>query len=430
MISEPRVRERSETELTPSRLSMVVDALSVVLPLERPADAVLRSWFRDNPQLGARDRALVADTIFATLRHLRWLEHLAGGRGPRRLALACLTRIAGYNLRALQKALWPGEAEWLGGLRTREDTAPDAVRLSMPDWLWERLGNAFPDEERIALARSLLSSAPMDLRVNALRVRRDEVLATLHASGIEAAATPLSPVGVRVKGKPSLERHALLTGGLAEVQDEGSQIVALLVDARRHQMVVDFCAGAGGKTLALGAAMRSEGRLYAFDTSEKRLANLKPRLRRSGLSNVHPQLIDSENDARVKRLAGKIDRVLVDAPCSGNGTLRRNPDLKWRMNPEALTELAAKQTSILRAAARLPKPGGRIVYATCSLLPEENEAIVAAFLAEHEGWSLLDVGELLRQAQVALDVSSPYLRLTPSRHHTDGFFAAVLARPS
>lgn len=429
MISEPRVRERSETELTPSRLGMVVDALSVVLPLQRPADAVLRSWFREHPQLGARDRALVADTVFATLRHLSWLEHLAGGRGPRRLVLACLARIGGYNLRALQKALWPGEAEWLGELRTREDTAPDAVRLSMPDWLWERLGSAFPDAERTALARSLLSTAPMDLRVNTLRARRDEVLATLHASDIEATATPLSPVGVRVKGKPALERHALLTGGLAEVQDEGSQIVALLVDARRHQMVVDFCAGAGGKTLALGATMRSEGRLYAFDTSEKRLANLKPRLRRSGLSNVHPQLIDSENDARVKRLAGKIDRVLVDAPCSGNGTLRRNPDLKWRMSPEALTELAAKQTSILRAAARLPKPGGRIVYATCSLLPEENEAIVEAFLAEHAGWSLLDVGALLKAAQVPLDIAGPYLRLTPSQHHTDGFFAAVLARP-
>lgn len=429
MISEPRVRERSETELTPSRLGMVVDALSVVLPLQRPADAVLRSWFREHPQLGARDRALVADTVFATLRHLSWLEHLAGGRGPRRLVLACLARIGGYNLRALQKALWPGEAEWLGELRTREDTAPDAVRLSMPDWLWERLGSAFPDAERTALARSLLSTAPMDLRVNTLRARRDEVLATLHASDIEATATPLSPVGVRVKGKPALERHALLTGGLAEVQDEGSQIVALLVDARRHQMVVDFCAGAGGKTLALGATMRSEGRLYAFDTSEKRLANLKPRLRRSGLSNVHPQLIDSENDTRVKRLAGKIDRVLVDAPCSGNGTLRRNPDLKWRMSPEALTELAAKQTSILRAAARLPKPGGRIVYATCSLLPEENEAIVEAFLAEHAGWSLLDVGALLQAAQVPLDIVGPYLRMTPSQHHTDGFFAAVLARP-
>ena len=430
MISEPRARERSEAELTQSRLGMVVDALSIVLPLERPADAVLRSWFRDNPQLGARDRALVADTVFATLRHLRWLEHLAGGRGPRRLVLACLTRIAGYNQRALQKALWPGEAEWLADLRTREDSAPDVVRLSMPDWLWERLGNVFADDQRVALARSLLASAPMDLRANTLRARRDEVLATLHSSDIEASPTPLSPVGIRLRGKPALERHALLTGGLAEVQDEGSQIVALLVDARRHQMVVDFCAGAGGKTLALGAAMRSEGRLYAFDTSEKRLANLRPRLKRSGLSNVHPQLIDSENDVRVKRLAGKIDRVLVDAPCSGNGTLRRNPDLKWRMNPEALVELAAKQTSILRAAARLPKPGGRIVYATCSLLREENEAIVEAFLAEHEGWSLLDVGELLRQAQIPLDVSGPYLRLTPSQHHTDGFFAAVLARPS
>jgi len=206
-----------------------------------------------------------------------------------------------------------------------------------------------------------------------------------------------------VKGKPALERHALFTGGHVEVQDEGSQLVTMLVDAHRHQMVVDFCAGAGGKTLALGAAMRSEGRLYAFDTSEKRLTNFKPRLKRSGLSNVHPQLIDSENDVRVKRLAGKIDRVLVDAPCSGSGTLRRNPDLKWRMGPDALPELTAKQASILRAAARLLKPGGRLVYATCSLLPEENETIIEDFLAQNPGWALLDAHDVLRTAGVSIE---------------------------
>ncbi|MEO8040012.1 MAG: RsmB/NOP family class I SAM-dependent RNA methyltransferase, partial [Betaproteobacteria bacterium] len=259
--------------------------------------------------------------------------------------------------------------------------------------------------------------------------RRDEVLATLRESGIEATPTMLSPIGVRLKSKPALERHALITGGHVEVQDEGSQIASLLVDARRHQMVVDFCAGAGGKTLALGAAMRSEGRLYAFDTSEKRLLNLRPRLKRSGLSNVHPQLIDSENDARVKRLAGKIDRVLVDAPCSGTGTLRRNPDLKWRMSLEAIRELTAKQSTILRAAARLAKPGGRVVYVTCSLLPEENESVVDAFLDEHSGWSLLDAHVVLRAFDISIGGEGPYLRLNPALHDTDGFFAAVLSRP-
>jgi len=430
MIPAPGVRNLPmNSDLTPQRIGIVADALAAVLPLERPADATLRAWFRDNTQLGVRDRAFVADTVFATLRNLRWLEHLAGGRGPRRLVLACLTRIGGHNLRALEKSLWPGEAEWLTSIRARDTSETEAERLSLPDWLWERLGAAFDAEGRLALARKLLASAPMDLRVNTIRARREEVLATLHASGIEAAATALSPVGVRLKGKPALERHALMTGGHIEVQDEGSQLVSLLVDARRHQMVVDFCAGAGGKTLALGAAMRSEGRLYAFDTSEKRLLNLRPRLKRSGLSNVHPQLIDSENDTRVKRLAGKIDRVLVDAPCSGTGTLRRNPDLKWRMNPEAIRELAVKQSAILRAAARLAKPGGRVIYVTCSLLPEENESIVEAFLDEHPGWSLVDARAVLAAACVFIEGEGPYLRLNPAHHDTDGFFGAVLARP-
>lgn len=428
MITALPAKERSETDLTSHRLGLIVDALSVVLPLDRPADAALRAWFRETPELGPRDRALVADTVFAVLRNLRLLEHLTGGRGPRRLVLACLSRIGGRNLRALEKALWPGEADWLTELRSRDEQMPDAVRLSMPDWLWDRLGAAFPDEERVALARSLLTPAPLDLRVNSLRARREEVLVTLRASGIEATPTPMSPFGIRVKGKPALERHTLFTGGHVEVQDEGSQLIALLMDARRHQMVVDFCAGAGGKTLALGALMRSEGRLYAFDTSEKRLAGFKPRLKRSGLSNVHPQLIDSEGDVRVKRLAGKIDRVLVDAPCSGNGTLRRNPDLKWRMGPDALVELAAKQASILRAAARLPKPGGRIVYATCSLLAEENEAIVEGFLAANPGWALLDAHAVLAAGGVMVEGTGPFLRLTPARHNTDGFFAAVLER--
>ncbi len=203
----------------------------------------------------------------------------------------------------------------------------------------------------------------------------------LAASGVDAVPTPYSPLGLRVAGRPQLGRHALVTSGALEVQDEGSQLVGYLVAPRRGEMVVDFCAGAGGKTLLLGALMRSLGRLYAFDTAERRLANLKPRLARSGLSNVHPQLIASERDAKIKRLAGKIDRVLVDAPCTGFGTLRRNPDLKWRQPESAVAELARKQHAILAAAATLVKPGGRLVYATCSVLPDENDAIVAAFLA-------------------------------------------------
>jgi 16S rRNA (cytosine967-C5)-methyltransferase len=243
-----------------------------------------------------------------------------------------------------------------------------------------------------------------------------------------AVPTPWSPWGLRIEGKPSLNRLELFTSGAIEVQDEGSQLLALLTDAKRGEMVVDFCAGAGGKTLALGAAMKNTGRLYAFDVSGHRLDSLKPRLARSGLSNVYPVQIAHERDERIKRLAGKIDRVLVDAPCSGLGTLRRNPDLKWRQSPQAVAELSVKQGAILAGAARLLKPGGRLVYATCSLLEAEDEAVCAAFEAAHPGWRRLDVGELLAGLGV-VDAEgltrSGNLRLWPHLHATDGFFAAV-----
>ena len=212
-----------------------------------------------------------------------------------------------------------------------------------------------------------------------------------------------------------------------EVQDEGSQLLAQIVGAKRGEMVVDFCAGAGGKTLALGVAMRNTGRLYAFDVSERRLAKMKPRLARSGLSNVHPIQIAHERDARIKRLAGKADRVLVDSPCSGLGTLRRNPDLKWRQTSETIAEMAQKQREILESAARLVKPGGRLVYATCSLLDDENEKIVSDFLAKDGRFALVPMQKVLEESKVDLEMGD-FLKLLPNRHQTDGFFAAVIER--
>jgi 16S rRNA (cytosine967-C5)-methyltransferase len=269
-----------------------------------------------------------------------------------------------------------------------------------------------------------------------LKEKRADVQKELAKAAIKSVATPYSPWGLRIEGKPALTKLDAFTRGAIEVQDEGSQLLALLLDAKRGEMVVDFCAGAGGKTLAIGATMRSTGRLYAFDVSAHRLDALKPRLARSGLSNVHPAAIAHERDERIKRLAGKMDRVLVDAPCSGLGTLRRNPDLKWRQSAKSVQELVAKQTAILDSAARLLKPGGRLVYATCSILPQENEAIAEAFSAAHPDFDMLDAGELLEQLKVA-DARSlcsggasgtGYLRLWPHLHHTDGFFAAVWAK--
>jgi 16S rRNA (cytosine967-C5)-methyltransferase len=271
------------------------------------------------------------------------------------------------------------------------------------------------------------------LRANDFKVKRADVQKELAKVGIKAVPTPYSPWGLRIAGKPALNKTEGFMRGDFEVQDEGSQLLAMLVDAKRGEMVVDFCAGAGGKTLAIGAAMRSTGRLYAFDTSAHRLDSFKPRMARSGLSNVHPAAIAHERDDRVKRLAGKIDRVLVDAPCTGLGTLRRNPDLKWRQTLQSVDEMVGKQAAILQSAARLLKSGGRLVYATCSILPQENEDIAHAFSAANSEFEALSVGEILAGMKVSEfanlcsggENGQLYLRLWPHKHNTDGFFAAV-----
>ncbi len=409
-------------------LDACCDALAAVLPLERAADASLSAYFRGHPALGQRDRALVADTVYAALRRRRLQERVAGATGARRLVLAAWAVVLGANLRELEPLARGDEAGWLREIK-REAHAPQPfeVECELPDWLIARLRARYDDARLLEIARGLLAPAPLDLRVNVAKASREQVLERLRADGMRAEPTPYSPDGVRVAGHPAINRHPLFAEGAVEVQDEGSQIVCRLVAPRRGEMVVDFCAGAGGKTLALGALMRSSGRLYAFDVSDTRLARLKPRLARSGLSNVHPQRLAGENDARVKRLAGKIDRVLVDAPCTGLGTLRRNPDLKWRQTPADVEELAAKQRAILDSAARLVKPGGRLVYATCSILDEENRGVVEPFLERHPEFALRSAGEALVNEQVALEADR-FLGLWPHRHGTDGFFAAVLER--
>jgi len=389
---------------------------------------MLHRFFRHHPQMGRADRAFVAEGVFAWLRRRRSLEAIAETAEPHKLALATAVRELGLSVRELEGVLREADAVWLCAFKSRLAAAlAPAVAADLPDWLWARLGAVYGDAEREALARAWLAPAPLDLRVNPLQTTRDEARTALAASGIAAEPTPYSPLGLRVAGRPNLAQHALLVAGALEVQDESSQLAGFIVAPRRGEMVVDFCAGAGGKTLLLGALMRSQGRLYAFDVVERRLANLKPRLARSGLSNVHPQLIASERDARIRRLAGKIDRVLVDAPCTGFGTLRRNPDLKWRQQESAVRELAAKQAAILASAAGLVKPGGRLVYATCSVLPDENEAIVDAFLAAHPAFAPGDAAAELARAGIPLNTGRT-LALLPHRHGCDGFFAAVLER--
>jgi 16S rRNA (cytosine967-C5)-methyltransferase len=414
-------------KITQVQFRSAADALTQILPMTQPADAVLSQYFRLNKQLGQQERAFIADTVFALLRRRYALEFHTGADSPRRLLLAYFNRVEGMSLRQLEP-LFGVDAEWTLALKTpREIPAPLAVNAELPQWLVEMLAPQMTEEEILALGRALQQPAPLDLRVNPLLTNRDEVLQVLAADAIDATPTPWSPLGVRLAGKPALNRHPLFTSGKVEVQDEGSQLLCYLLAPKRREMVVDFCAGAGGKTLLLGALMQSAGRLYAFDVSESRLNKLTPRLRRSQLSNVHPQLLDSEHDPRVRRLARKIDRVLVDAPCSGFGTLRRNPDLKWRQNARGIAELAVKQRAILAAAAGLVKAGGRLVYATCSFLRMENRDVVADFLASHPSFRLLPAAEVLRQQHIEIDTGE-FLELAPHRHGCDGFFAAVMER--
>ena len=412
-------------------LDLATELLRAVLKLDAPADSIVSGFFRKHRTLGPRERHALAETAYTVLRRRSLLQHQAqSGSGALERRLALLAWSGDESL--LRGAVGPNEAQWRKQvLAVDPQSFSDKLRHNLPDWLASALRSQLGEHQFWPLVAALNEPASLDLRVNVLKAKREDMLSVLNQAGLRVAPTPFSPWGIRVPGKPALQKIDAFTRGDIEVQDEGSQLLALLVDAKRGEMVVDFCAGAGGKTLALGASMRSTGRLYAFDTSGHRLDALKPRMARSGLSNVHPAQIAHERDERVKRLSGKIDRVLVDAPCSGLGTLRRNPDLKWRQSPQAVVELQAKQRAILDSAARLVKSGGRLVYATCSLLRDENETVAEAFGAAHPDFVLLPAQVALAAAHVTRAdelVQDGYLRLWPHQHATDGFFAAVWQR--
>ena len=416
-------------------LEASADLVGLVLKFDHPADQVVSRFFRDHREFGPRERATLAETVYTVLRKKLLFDHLSpSGTGSKERRMAILGFHGPRDF--LKSALNEVEKRWLDNCdAVSQSDLLERHRHNLPEWLVKPLKAQLGDEFW-ALAESLQQPAPLDLRVNTLHDKRADVQKELSLAGIKAVATPFSPWGLRIDGKPALTKVDAFARGAIEVQDEGSQLLALLLDAKRGEMVVDFCAGAGGKTLAIGATMRNTGRLYAFDTSAHRLDALKPRLARSKLSNVHPAAIAHERDERIKRLAGKIDRVLVDAPCSGLGTLRRNPDLKWRQSQQSVEELTAKQTAILQSSARLVKSGGRLVYATCSVLPEENEAIAAAFGAANPDFLPQDAADLLDGLKVdeatrlcaGGDDGRRYLRLWPHRHATDGFFAAVWNR--
>ncbi|MDP8566507.1 RsmB/NOP family class I SAM-dependent RNA methyltransferase [Methylophilus aquaticus] len=424
--------------MTPYLMRQTAVLLTQLLTFESPADAVVGAYFREHRDLGTKDRAWIAETAYGILRRYRYLSEITANNDEdatedaRKLILAWLMKIEGKSIRDLEEVLDERQKEWAVAIKSKnsEGLSPAAL-ADVRDWFWEKLVAQYGEAEAMTICRSMFEQASLDLRVNTIKASREDVLTRMLAENTVKdnviAVTPYSPLGIRMGARLNISKHILFTEGQIEVQDEGSQLLSYLVAPKRGQMVADLCAGAGGKTLALGALMKNTGRLYAFDVSEKRLNNLGKRLKRSGLSNLQAQVINNENDLKLKRLNGKFDRVLVDAPCSGLGTLRRNPDLKWRQTEQDVTELNVKQSNILARAAKLCKAGGRVVYATCSLLRDENEAIAEAFMAAHPEFKLIPAHEVLAQQHIELNTGD-YLKLLPHLHGTDGFFAAVFEK--
>lgn len=434
--------------MTPgARVEAAIQLLNVIDQGRAPADDVVSEYFRRHRFAGVKDRAAISGHVYAVLRRRAeldwWIARLAPHLttdGRTRLLVA-LVLIQGWKPDDVRRACdgdrfrpasLSNEEDRLISVLTdkelRHDEMPPHVAGNFPSWLEPYLEAALGSD----LAReveALNRSAALDLRVNTLKLNRETARVTLARDKIDATRTQYSPIGLRVVERIPLSTLAIFRNGGVEVQDEGSQLAALLTDAQPGMRVVDFCAGAGGKTLALAASMANRGHLVACDVSARRLERATQRLRRTGASIVRRQPLTSHRDKWVKRHAQSFDRVLIDAPCTGTGTWRRNPDAKWRLKPDDVIELVRLQADILDSAQRLVKAGGRLVYVTCSLLREENEEQVVRFLETHPDFSLLPLSEVWHRV-VGSDcpLRGPMLRLSPARHGTDGFFVAVMER--
>jgi 16S rRNA (cytosine967-C5)-methyltransferase len=431
-----------------ARVAAAVDILAAIEAGGRPADDIAAEYFRRRRYIGAKDRVQIAAYVYAVLRHRAvldwWIARISKHEifpGARSRVIAALLLIDNWppdevvasfdGGRFRPASLSPTETRLARGLAGRTLTHPEmprAVACDLPDWFEPYLAAVYGRRLEDEMA-ALNTPAPLDLRVNTLKADRDTARSALAAEHIHAEPTPWSPLGLRLKHRAPLAATAAFKNGLVEVQDEGSTLAALLADARPGMRVVDFCAGAGGKTLALAAQMQNRGKLVACDVAAWRLDRAGQRLRRAGISNVERRPLSTERDPWVRHHAKSFERVFVDAPCLGIGSWRRNPDGKWRASPRDLEELVPRQRDILASAARLVKPGGRLIYATCSLLREENEAQAEEFLAAHPDFALYPAA---RAWEETIGGESPagddYLRLTPARHGTDGFFVALFQR--
>jgi 16S rRNA (cytosine967-C5)-methyltransferase len=449
MSTHKKSHDPQQPRFARTRFRQASELLATILPITEPADALMDRYFKAHREMGSQDRGFAAETVYACLRRLRELRALCAGAGPfhglrfeaEALVATYLITVAGWSMRGLEETDFKDRAEALiKAVRSFDkSTLSFAEKFNLPDWLCEPLRQQLGDAETEKLARALNEPAPVDLRVSSRRIDRSELQQQLTAQQFDCQPMPLSPWGLRREQRGPLFNTTQFKEGLFEMQDEASQLVGWLVSPRPRQTIVDFCAGAGGKTLHLADLMNNKGSIIACDIATHRLDKMKPRLIRAKLDNVRLLPLNAEHDDALRGYYGEADAVLVDAPCSGSGTLRRNPDMKWREMD--IASLHDQQLAILTAAAHLVKPGGRLVYATCSLLAQENQAVVEAFLATHPDFVRVGIdGADHQDASIlaAFDALDPALAqrlrehgelvLLPHQHHTDGFFGQRLQR--
>ena len=424
--------------MNPSSLSgHILELLEVLQNDPRPADRVIDFFFRRRRYLGSHDRREIAESAYGILRHRRFLQTLLAAirtdaaRSPAYLYAAFKLHIEKVPVQELQVFSLPipsPELAALAALDPAQLAKTPGERLSFPDWLVAELQNQMGEAEGERVLAALNEPPPLTLRVNTLKTTQAECMRALQERGFASAPARFSPEGIHLEKRSNLFSLDLFREGWFELQDEGSQVISLLLDPKPTWRVADVCAGGGGKTLHLAALMKNRGEIFASDTSPERLENLRKRMRRGGVQNV--RVADLSAQPGREKFAGKFDAVLIDAPCSGTGVLRRNPDAKWKITPAMVREMAEKQKTILRDYALLVKPGGRLVYATCSLLAKENEEVVQAFLREHPDFHAGEAAAILQRHRLGQLAEGNDLRLYPHRHGCDGFFAAVLQRSS
>jgi 16S rRNA (cytosine967-C5)-methyltransferase len=435
-----------------ARYQAAIILLEQILTSRTPADNIVTQYFRKSRYVGSSDRRVISNLVYEILRRHDELSWYLQSIPPQKAALARLLTLAFafkiqqltiQNIQELCKKndgesnffmdpLTPMEHLLLKDMeRLKFEDMPPSAQLNVTPWILKRIESTFGPQTEDTI-RALNQPAPFDLRVNTLKATRQIVLEQLSGEGLEVTPTPWSPVGLRLSDRQPLTGHELWKNGALEIQDEGSQLLALLTEAKPGMTVMDYCAGAGGKTLAMAATMENKGRIVASDIATWRLTRSKERLRRAGAHNVEFRSLDDGSTTKwLKRQAGRFDRVLIDAPCSGSGTWRRNPDMKRRLEEKDLEELVAKQEQILNQAHGLVKVGGRLIYATCSLFAEENDDQIRKFLAHQPNFKLLPISQVWHSVLgTQCPVTTDTLQLTPHLHNVDGFFVAVMERTS